>query len=281
MNPLVKKEICLLLPSFLASLLMALTFWLVPENSASSSTSALGQSLVIFPILFCPVMLVMMTLGAFGREFSLGTFSMLLAQPMLRARIWWTKTLLLAGAVLLLWFVWCYSCIASSFVNSNWQDMEIFTALFGLAMYSGGLWSVLLFRQVAAGFWVAALTPAALYMTIGNFLDNQPDKIVEQVMIAAFIVYCIAGFIFARHLFLRAQDAQWTGGDITMPEIRGLARFKIKSGFRRNWRPRAALLLKEFQLHQAQFIMAGALAMLHLGIMATRKFGNFQKNSTV
>ena len=277
MNALVKKEIRLLLPSLLASLLMALAFWLVQKNT----TSGLGQIPAIFPLLFCPVMLVMMTLGTFGREFSLGTFPMLLAQPIPRARIWWTKTLLLAGAVVLLWFVWCYSCIASEFVDSKLRDLELFTALFGLAMYSGGLWSVLLFRQVAAGFWVAALTPAALYMTIVNLLDNQPDKIIERVLTVVFLVYGIAGFLFAWRLFLRAQDAQWTGGDITLPEMRGLARFKIKSGLQRHWRPRVALLLKEFQLHQAQFVMAGALALLHLGIIATRKLGRFEKNSTI
>lgn len=280
MSPLLKKEIRLLLPNFLAGLLMALAFWLVPKNNGGSM-SAIAQSLAIFPILFCPVMLVMMTLGAFGREFSLGTFSMLLAQPIPRARIWWTKTLLLAGAVLLFWFVWCYSCIASNFINGNLRELELFTALFGLAMYSGGLWSVLLFRQVAAGFWVAVLTPAALFMTVGNLLDSQPDKVVERVLTVVFLAYGIAGFIFARWLFLRAQDAQWTGGDITLPEMRGLARFKLKSGLRRHWRPHAALLLKEFQLHQAQFIMAGTLALLHLGIIATRKLGHFEKNSTV
>ena len=283
MNALVKKEIRLLLPSFLACLLMALTFWLVPadKGAMSGSLSFLARSMAIFPNLFCPVMLVMMTLGMFGREFSLGTFSMLLSQPIPRARIWWTKSLLLAVAVLLVWFVWCYSCIASDFVNSNLRFLELFTALFCLAMYSGGLWSVLLFRQVAAGFWVAALTPAALYMIIGNLLDGQPDKIVERVMTGAFIVYGLGGFIFARWLFLRAQDAQWTGGDITLPEMRELARFKIKSGLRRDWHPRTALWGKEFQLHQAQFVMAGVLVLLHLGILATRKLGHFQKNSVL
>ena len=274
MNPLIKKEIRLLLPSFLASLLLALTIWLVPKDFYNKSFFV--QILVIFPFLFCPVMVVMMTLGVFGREFSSGTFSMLLSQPIPRARIWWVKTLLLAGAVVLLWFVWCYSCIASGFVNSNLGDMEIFTALFGLAMFSGGLWSVLLFRQMAAGFWFAVLTPDAILMTIENLLADQPDKLVERVLVAAFIVYGLAGFIFARWLFSRVQDAQWTGGDIAMPEMRGLARFKIGLGARRDWRPRAALLSKEFQLHQSQFLMAGVLVLLHLGVIATRKFGDFK-----
>ena len=278
MNPLLKKEIRLLLPSFLASLLMALAIWLVPEDLDHSSFFA--KILIIFPFLFCPVMVVMMTLGAFGREFSLATFSMLMAQPVPRDRIWSAKTLPLAVMVTLVWFVWCISDILHNPGNQSsddLRDMEICTALFALAIFSGGLWSVLLFRQMAAGFWFAVLTPAAVLVSIENvILADQPDKLVERVLIAAFIVYGIAGFIFARWLFSRVQDAQWTGGDVAMPEIRGLAWFKIGLGARRDLRPRAALLAKEFQLHQSQFFMAGVLLLLHLGVIATRKFGDFR-----
>jgi ABC-type transport system involved in multi-copper enzyme maturation permease subunit len=279
MNPLLKKEIRLLLPSFLASLLMALAIWLVPQDLDSKSFFI--KILVIFPFLFCPVMVTMMALGAFGREFSSGTFSsMLMAQPVPRDRIWSAKTLPLAVMVTLVWFVWCISYILHNPGNQSsddLQDMEICTALFALAIFSGGLWSVLLFRQMAAGFWFAVLTPAAVLVSIENvILADQPDKLVERVLIAAFIVYGIAGFIFARWLFSRVQDAQWTGGDVAMPEIRGLAWFKIGLGARRDLRPRAALLAKEFQLHQSQFFMAGVLLLLHLGVIATRKFGDFR-----
>jgi hypothetical protein len=281
MNALVKKEIRLLLPGFLASLLMALAIWLLPNDLDHRSDFA--KILDIFWFFSCPAVLAMLTLGTFGREFSSGTFSMLLAQPVPRARIWLVKVLPLAVMVVLVWFVWCISYTLHNPDNrssSELRDFEIFTALFALAIYSGGLWSVLLFRQVAAGFWFAVLTPSALLMAIAYLLDNQPDKIVERVIITVFTVYGIAGYFFAHWLFLRAQDVGWTGGNIAMPQMRGLARFKIGSGARRDWRPRAALLLKEFQLHQGQFIMAGVLALLHLGVIATRKFGSFQKNST-
>jgi ABC-type transport system involved in multi-copper enzyme maturation permease subunit len=285
MNPLVKKEIRLLLPSFLISLLLALSIWLLPEDLDSKSVSVLARSLIVFPFLFCPVMLVMMILGSFGREFSSGTFSMLLAQPVPRARIWWTKTLPLAVMVVLVWFVWCISGILhfnpANGSSTDMRDTEIASGLFVLAMYSGGLWSVLLLRQMAAGFWFAVLTPTALLMTIINLLDKQPDKVEERVLIAAFIVYGIAGFLFARWLFFRAQDVAWTGGTIVMPEAHGLARFKISSGEYRIWRPRMALFIKEFQLHQSQFLIVGILVLLHLGIIATRKFGHFPPNSSL
>ncbi|HEX7570040.1 MAG TPA: hypothetical protein VF492_06010, partial [Verrucomicrobiae bacterium] len=48
--------------------------------------------------------------------------------------------------------------------------------------------------------------------------------------------------------------------------------FKRASVSVRRWRPRAALWWKEIQLHQAQFVMAFALAVLHLGVLAVRKF---------
>ena len=262
---------------------MALAIWLVPQDLDSKSFFI--KILVIFPFLFCPVMVTMMTLGAFGREFSSGTFSsMLMAQPVPRDRIWSAKTLPLAIMVTLVWFVWCISYILHNPGNQSsddLQDMEICTALFALAIFSGGLWTALLFRQMAVGFWFTVLAPAALLVSIENvILANQPDKLVERVLIAAFIVYGIAGFIFARWLFSRVQDAQWTGGDVAMPEMRGLARFKIGLGARRDLRPRAALLAKEFQLHQSQFLMAGVLLLLHLGVIATRKFGHFPRNSS-
>ena len=282
MNPLVKKEIRLLLPGFLISLLLALSIWLVPKDL--DSLFGFAKILDIFFFLSYPAMLAMMTLGAFGREFSSGTFSMLLAQPVPRARIWSAKVLPLAVMVALVWFVWCIYYILHNPDNlsySELRDFEIFSALYALTIYSGGLWSVLLLRQVAAGFWFAVLTPAALLITIAYLFDNQPDKIVEWVIITVFTVYGIAGFFYARWLFLRAQDVAWTGGNIAMPELRGLARFKISSGKYRIWRPRMALFIKEFQLHQLQFLIVGMLILLHLGIIATRKFGHFSQNSSL
>ena len=75
-----------------------------------------------------------------------------------------------------------------------------------------------------------------------------------------------------------------------MPEMRGLSGGASLGGNRRasarsacatgHGVRSAALLAKEFQLHQSQFIMAGVLLLLHLGVIATRKFGHFPKNSS-
>src|SRR5207245_2154907 len=82
-------------------------------------------------------------------------------------------------------------------------------------------------------------------------------------------------------LFFRAQDVHWTGGTVAMPGWlkmrRGLARTELKQGLR----PRAALLAKEFQLHQPHLVIAGVLAMAHLGMIVARKAGSGFPDSPV
>jgi hypothetical protein len=283
MNPLVKKEIRLLLPGWAISVLLALCTGLIPENPHYYPAFIIALSLA--PFLLCPAMLMMTTLSSFGGEFNAGTFSLLLAQPVSRRRIWWTKTSLLAAAVLSIWLTWCISySFQEPMQTAGWyssREVWLPTALFGLAMYSGGLWTVLLFRQVAAAFWFTVLIPAALFMIALNFLpDTMSEQTILTTMTIVFGVYGLAGFGLARWLFFRAQDVHWLGGAFVMPEMPGRTWFKIGSGECRLWRPRAALLRKELQLHQSQFLMAGGLLLLHLGALATRKLGHFPKNST-
>ena len=283
MNPLVLKEIRLLLPGWAASLLLALCTGLIPEDPHYYPAFTVALSLI--PFLLCPAMLMMTTLNSFGGEFSAGTFSLLLAQPASRRRIWRTKTLLLAAAVLSVWLTWCISySVQGPMRTAGWyssREVWLPSALLVLALYSGGLWTVLLFRQVAAAFWFTVLIPAALFMITINFL---PDFVSAQTALTAmtivFGVYGLAGIGLARWLFFRAQDVHWLGGAFVMPEMPGRTWFKIGSGECRLWRPRTALLRKELQLHQSQFLMAGGLLLLHLGALVTRKLGHFAKNST-
>ena len=285
MSPLILKEIRLLLPSWAVSLLLALSVGLIPQEAHSDD--GFLRFVTLFLFLLSPTMLVMTALSSFGGELSPGLFSLLLAQPVPRRRIWWTKTLLLAAAVLSMWLAWCVSRVLCDPLPMVWRDWWFYTGLptglFVLAVYSGGLWAVLLFRQVVAAFWFTVLTPVALFMTVGNLLENYnyPDKVIARVATVVFIIYGLAGFWFARRLFMRAQDVQWAGGTISLPEVRGLARFKLTAGTRRHWRPRTALFIRELQLYQSQLLMAGVLVLLHLGVIATHELGHFPKNSTV
>jgi ABC-type transport system involved in multi-copper enzyme maturation permease subunit len=284
MSPLVKKEIRLLLPGWAVSLVLALSIWLVPADPHSIPVFTVSEaSFTLLLFLFYPITLVMTALSSFGSEISSGTFHFLLAQPVTRSRIWWTKTGLLAAAVLSAWLAWCLSCSLHQPIRTDphyWRDLWLLTGLFAIAVYSGGLWTVLLFRQVAVAFWLANLTPVALFVTAFNLLPGDvSDETVTEVLAMVFGVYGVVGFWFARRLFMRAQDTQWTGGTLALPEIRELVRFKIASGARRKWQPWMALLVKELRLHESQFIIAGVLVLLHLGVIATRHFGYFSINS--
>ena len=277
MNALVKKEIRLLFPSWAICFVSALPAWFIAGDLQAVSGSRFFF-LIVLPFFLCPALVVIMALDSFGREISAGTFSSLLAQPISRSRIWWTKTLLLAAAMIILWVAWWFSLIHNKILivplDSHNKLHELFVAavLFPIAVYSGGLWTVLLLRQVAAAFWFTLLIPAALAIGTMSRMAKYPDA-VESALIIALSLYSLAGFLFARWLFLRAQDVQWSGGLIALPEIPGLSRFKIGSTARRTSRVRAALFAKEFQLHQSQFVLAGVLALVHVGVVLLRKFG--------
>jgi ABC-type transport system involved in multi-copper enzyme maturation permease subunit len=277
MSALVRKEARLLLPGFVAGLLLAFSIWWLPDNAGSQS--GLSGILIVLAFMVCPVMLVVLTLSSFGRELSAGTFSFLLSQPVARLRVWRTKALLLATAVGLLWAAWWCSLSGNrEFIGNEPEarrDAFVTTVLFVIAAYSGGLWTTLLFRQVTAAFWFTLLTPAAL-ATVVSALHKRAqaaEATLAPALLMAFALYGIVGFVFARWLFLRAQDAHWTGGHIALPEVRGLAGWFARRGERRQWRPRAALWRKELQLHQSQFVLAGALTLMHLAMLAARTFG--------
>jgi ABC-type transport system involved in multi-copper enzyme maturation permease subunit len=101
------------------------------------------------------------------------------------------------------------------------------------------------------------------------------------VLVSALVIYSAGGFLFAWWLFLRAQDVQWTGGTIALPGWLRVPRLFVRTKAQQGRRPRAALLAKEFQLHQSQLVIAGVLALLHLGVIATRKLGGGFKDSPV
>jgi ABC-type transport system involved in multi-copper enzyme maturation permease subunit len=140
---------------------------------------------------------------------------------------------------------------------------------------------VLLFRQVAAAFWMTLFVPAALAL-IPVYFTRKDDASTEGRLfgwlIAILVAYSIAGVFWARRLFASAQDVQWTGGVIAMPGMRGLRALMAGSRERRR-RPRAALVAKEFQLQQSQFVIAGVLALLHLGVIAARTIGDGFRDS--
>jgi hypothetical protein len=282
MNPLVKKEIRLLLPNFIIGCVLASANWLLPQGP-----SDFRQMWLLLPFVFCPLLVINMALNSFGAEVGSGLFSQLLAQPISRLRIWRTKTLVLGTAVLIIgimWYVPAFFKVSHLKQPEYLQDIvELFAmvATFGLVIISGALWTVLLLRQVAAAFWFTLLVPGVIVVLVTGLWPENYFPGCEPVLVTALLVYNALGIWFARRLFFRAQDVAWTGGNIVWPEMRGTGNVLAGKAGKRFWRPRAALFWKELQLHQAQFIMAGALALLHLGVLAARKFGNYQRNSSM
>ncbi len=286
MTPLVKKEIRLLLPSFLLGCLLAFSNWLLPIIARD-----FDGIFYLFPFVFCPAMVAMMALNPFGGEVSAGTLANLLAQPISRLRLWQTKIVLLALALLIIGLLWCGSFILQLHFYGNHGDFKnpldalITAVLFGLVVFSGGLWTVLLLRQVAAAFWFTLLVPGVLLVIVFAIFGGESDELITAVSVTVLGLYSLAGFFFARWLFFRAQDLQWSGGSIVMPEMRGLKWWgerprephvvgasgsSVASPHRRH--PRAALWRKEFMLHQSQYVMAFVLLVLHLGVLGVRRF---------
>jgi hypothetical protein len=281
MNPLVKKEIRLLLPGFLIG--VALIFL---NCIFKGEDLGFNASFSVVSIFACGGMAVLTALNSFGAEISGGTFSMLLAQPVSRQQIWRTKTRLLAIALFIGGILWCtvlylrFETFHHQKVLGNFSDIFIGTWMFLLVIYSGALWTVLLLRQVAAAFWFTLLAPGAIVMAVSWLWPEKYNAFCELAVIVALLIYSGAGIWYARRLFLQAQDAHWTGGTIVWPEIRRTSRVSTDTSEKRCRHPRAALFWKEMQLQQSQFVLAGALALLHLGVLAARKFGDFQRNSS-
>lgn len=270
MNALVRKEIRLLLPAWaVAILLAALPVWIFHR-----STAAFDETVWMA---FIPgIMLI--SLSSFGHEFSGKTFSLLLAQPVPRARIWNVKLGLLGVALLSSWLVFLAFNLVS-FQNRTASDIVNvllwFTAI--IAMASTTLWTMMLFRQVAAAFWISLLLPPVMgaLLTAGMEWLN-PSGRAEQhliITIGVLAIYSVLGIVAARRLYFRAQDVAWTGGDIS---IAAIPIPFVNSAFSRGtfggWRKVMFLFKKELQLQQMTLMFALSGFAAHSISLLLRKF---------
>ena len=273
MNALVKKEIRLLLPSWVVAMLLALV------QAITRPYDFYVACLLFFG-------LTIMALTTFGRETSLNTFSLLLAQPAERLRIWQTKLFVLAVAFLTVFVSWLVCFYISGFLHVfatndyDSYDLFIIICLIATATFTGGLWTTLLLRQLAGAFWLTLLVPAVLSGVASVFLaQNQTNNLLIAVLCVIIAVYSIGGFLFARWLFFRAQDVGWTGGVISLPEWKFFAARRENAISTRNQKPIFALVKKELQLHQTSLMGAAGLLVLHIGVIVLWKYHTFAKDS--
>ncbi len=247
MNPLVKKEIRLLLPSWIVAVLLAMV------QAITRPYDFYVASLLFFG-------LTIMALTTIGREASLNTFSSLLAQPAERIRIWQTKLSVLAVAFLIVFVVWL-AAFGIAFMNSNVDasdrensyNLFITICLIATATFTGGLWTTLLLRQIAGAFWLTLLVPAVLAgfsMRVSSrkpFRQRRHRRLVRRSSeFTRSADFCLrAGCFSARRTWAGPAES------LALPEWKFFARSENAVSLR-NRKPIFALFKKEFQLQQGQ-----------------------------
>jgi ABC-type transport system involved in multi-copper enzyme maturation permease subunit len=298
MNPLLKKEIRLLLPAWIAAMVLAVVPSFIVWAALSMNIMQLRQSLEPGSVLasYVPAIfalgLLLLGINSFGQELSSNSFGMMLSQPVDRRRIWSVKIVTLAVAFVSIWLtamflvswqfeVWksvltaerlSYTVVegnrwlpSPAILESFKSSALEFLTLSAFVAFSGGLWATLLLRQTANAFWVALLTPIAIVLGVGTILGFSPMSDQAISIITAVILFCysIAGFVWARRLFLRAQDAQWTGGNFLFP-WRGKSVEQTASLVRLPRNRFLALTWKEIRLHEVNLFIAAVLLAVHL-----------------
>ncbi|MHB8520890.1 MAG: ABC transporter permease [Limisphaerales bacterium] len=259
MNALLRKEIRLILPAGIVAVVLATLQAWMPEPGAEFVLFAFGLGLIS------------LGLAPFGQEFSSGTFSILLAQPVSRDRIWRTKVMVLTVALVLVWFVFLVCLWWSPMLFHDQAELRSETlvvgGLFLLVAFSGGLWTTLLFRQVAAALWLTVLVPASLCVATGVLFPGYFAPIAGSLL----VLYGIAGFLFARWLFFHAQDAQWTGGTISLPAWLGAGSRSRSVARPPGRKPLRALIRKEFQSHHIALLLGAGMLVAHLAVIGVRR----------
>lgn len=259
MTVLFRKEIRSLLPAWVMTMAATALIAFVRPNGAPALLFVVGIGCVLLGI------------TSFGVEFSHGTFSLLLAQPIPRSKIWWTKTITLGAAMLsvaIMVSVVLFCKFHLSSVHIKAQDVAmpvIFALLLFGAAFAGGLLFALTYRQVAMAFWIALLPPFLAWGFADTFTEGRLGKIINISIAAALAVYDLLAFFLARHQFLQAQDLPGrTGPTISFPtwmRFGTKARSATATPSRRPWR---ALIAKELRLHEVSLCVAAFLLAMHL-----------------
>ena len=300
MSPFVRKELRALLPPWgLALVLAVLPIWLVWPGAAGIWAGSPGY-LVNAPF---ALGVLLLSLTPFGQELNWGTYSILLAQPVSRARIWRIKTLLLALALLLVFVAFSLSALLritsvmdisqvggravpysaavvgnlATMIAGNRREALLDSLMVGglgaLAGFAGGLWTTLLFRQVSPAFWLTLLVPMGLGLLASQLLGGFSDLVARTGVCAVLGLYSAVGFVWARRLFEEVEDIQWTDGIVSLPKWgRTASHAQPGIGFRKR-RAVRALLSKELQSQYVNLLLAGGLLLIHLVVLAMRRLG--------
>ncbi len=259
MNPLIRKEIRLLLPAWVVALLAA-TMPVWPWQDWASA----------WPLVLVAAVLGL-ALSPFGQEMSYGTFGLLLVQPEDRRRFWRIKTGLLAVALVSAWTLFAFCKWASAANRPEYAEVLRTSAVLTLLAFSGGLWSTLLIRDMVGSFFCTCLVPllicGATLAALGHWVDPH-GKTFITILYCELAAYLAAGFLWARRLFLGAQDVPWTGGQISLTAVRGMSLRWLAFEFKSRQNRWTALVKKELQLQEVTMVLIPLLVILHAVTLA-------------
>jgi hypothetical protein len=279
MSPLIRKETRLLLPAWVAALVMAtMPLWRWhPFEGVSQGLFGEAIFMQMLPLIFVAPLLVL-ALSPFGQEMSYGTFGLLLVQPEERRRFWRIKTRLLAIALGSVWALFALCLWNSRFWMGQADDLAAFlkmSAMMALLAFSGGLWTTLLLRDMVTSFFCTLIVPiiicAATFLSVSHWIPNGSD-LLSNIIFCVLAAYAAAGFLWARRLFLGAQDVAWTGGQISLTAVRGVSFRWLDFAFKGRQNRWTALVKKELQLQEATMFLIPLLALLHLAALAIHHF---------
>ena len=117
-------------------------------------------------------------------------------------------------------------------------------------------------------------------LVFAGFFGDESDEFVTGMIVSVLGLYSLAGFFFARWLFLRAQDVAWSGGVIAFQDgaiLRAAPnkRFPAPTSAHRGGAEKGVSTAQ----HQPAFC-ACALLVLHIGVFFLRMFySNSHRNS--
>jgi ABC-type transport system involved in multi-copper enzyme maturation permease subunit len=273
-NALVRKELRQLLPAWVAALLLAAApTWLIPSWIFHRGDDALSLALGCFTL-----GALLLGLSSFGKEIGAGTFQQFLSQPAPRGRLWRLKVGTLGIAALVVWVAFLASCGLRSTGLGDRTSLGFFALFSGLAVCvaaAGGLWTTLLLRQVAASFWLAIVVPVLIlflaFLVTEKIFEWGPSfQMWTQIGLLA--AYSVAGILWARRLFLRAQDVQWTGGMLVFPAWLRVKTRAASASVGRRSNPLHALIWKEMELQHVGLLVGASAALLQVVSFGARSW---------
>jgi ABC-type transport system involved in multi-copper enzyme maturation permease subunit len=290
MNPLIRKEIRLLLPAWVAAMLLAILpalvldlGWLADLYSGVYARDYVDLLAFDLPMIFS-IGVLFLGVSSFGQELNSGAFTLLLSQPIDRRRVWQVKTIALLLAFIsvcvagmtAIWsqfYIFQGALVNPADLTAHESGTLEFLALSCLVMFSGGLWTTLLLRQTAGAFWFTLLIPLAIILAIQTGMSLFPvtDQIVDNITMAVLFIYGIAGLFYARRLIFNVEDLPGTGREITFlwRKERTTSTAAARSRQPRHWV--SASVWKEIQLHQVNFFIAIVVLALNLLSLLARK----------